>query len=216
MHLSRWIDVLEERCGHWAIPHLPRGIVLLNALAFFLIGTSPDFRNMLTLDPAAILQGEVWRLVSYLFIPGTQSVFWIIFYLIFLWSVGGALEQEWGAFRLNLFYLIGMVALTVVAFFVTGSQVETSFLNLSLLLAYGTLFPRATFYLIIIPIQARWLAWFYAAVLVLSFLVAPPLRPVILASVLNYAVFFLPGWWTELRERRAIQRRRQRFQDRDE
>src|SRR5215210_5140441 len=117
-----FLDSLERRFGRFAIPGLIRIVVGFNALVFVLHKLNPGYLAMLDLIPARVLQGEVWRLVTYIFIPQFGSGFfpdWLsaIFYLGFLWFVGDGLEQAWGAFRLNLFYIVGMIGTTAAAFF---------------------------------------------------------------------------------------------------
>src|SRR5207302_6600157 len=66
-----WLDKLERRLGFLAIPGLMRIVVGLTALVFMLVRLNPDFRFVLDLDPAGVLRGEVWRLVTYIFLPQT-------------------------------------------------------------------------------------------------------------------------------------------------
>lgn len=186
------MDWLEERFERFAIPHLTRGIVFISALVFVLRGFSPDFVRMLTLNPYAIMHGEVWRLITFLFIPSTQSFFFIIFYLLFTWYVGEALEAAWGPFRLNVYFLIGMICLALTAFFIVGGQVDNVYFYSSLFLAFGTQFPKMEIILfpIPIPIQARFLAILSGVLILITFLANPFLRMVILASVMNYILFY--------------------------
>ena len=122
--LGRWLPWLGT-------PGLLKAVVLLNALTFLLITAAPDYAEVLSLDPAKIMQGEVWRLVTYIFVPETRSVFWILFALLFLWFLATSLEEMWGPLRLNVFYLVGMAGCTAAAFFFGGGPSNT-FLNLSL------------------------------------------------------------------------------------
>ena len=69
-----WLDKLERRFGFLAIPGLTRIVVGLTALVWGLIWLNPDFRFALDLDPARILHGEVWRLITYIFLPQTLSL----------------------------------------------------------------------------------------------------------------------------------------------
>ena len=104
----KWLDKLERRFGFLGIPGLPRILVGFAALVFGLAWLLPGFTSMLTLDPVRIRHGEVWRLITYIFIPQTQSPLWVIFALWFLWWIGEGVERAWGSFRLTLYFLFGM------------------------------------------------------------------------------------------------------------
>src|SRR5439155_12896466 len=98
-------------------PGLIRIVVGLNALVFMLVRLNPDFRFALDLDPGRISHGEIWRLVTYIFLPQTSSFLWIILLLWFLWFIGEGLEQAWGAFLLSLYFFFGMVGTIAAVFF---------------------------------------------------------------------------------------------------
>src|SRR5437773_631462 len=68
-----WLDKLERRLGFLAVPGLMRIVVGLTALVFMLVRLNPDFRFVLDLDPARVLHGEVWRLVTYFFYPAGEN-----------------------------------------------------------------------------------------------------------------------------------------------
>ena len=103
-----WLDKLERRFGFLGIPGLIRIVIGFTALVWALMWLNPNFRFALDLDPARIRHGEVWRLVTYIFLPQTLSL-WIILALWFLWFIGEGLERAWGAFRFTLYFLVGMV-----------------------------------------------------------------------------------------------------------
>ena len=52
------------------------------------------------------------------------------------------LEQAWGSFKLNLYYLVGMAGTAAAAFLLGSEEATGVFLNLSLTLAFATLFPE--------------------------------------------------------------------------
>ena len=85
----KWIDRAERRFGHLAIPHLMRSVAALTALAYVLYKVSPQFISVINLDPARVRAGEVWRLVSYLFIPQWGGLLpegiGAAFYIWYLW-----------------------------------------------------------------------------------------------------------------------------------
>jgi hypothetical protein len=201
------LDRLEERFGHLAIPHLLRYVAILNGLVFVLQKLNPNYVRHLTLDPAAVLEGQVWRLISHIFVPHIGSFFpsWIeaLFYVLFLSWLGQGLESAMGAFRLNLYYGLGVVGTTASAF-LAGSADGGFLLNNSLLFAFARLFPDLTIYLfLLIPIQVRWLALIDAVLVLLFFLQSGWSHRIgILASLANFALFFGPGLIGSLRTKR--------------
>src|ERR1700757_1512555 len=112
-----WLNWLENRVGFLAIPRLIPAIALLNLFVYILFQLSPGYVQYLTLEPDLVMRGQVWRLVSYIFIPDMfldargvsilQSVFFLLYVWFMIW-VGNALEHAWGAFRLTLYYVLGM------------------------------------------------------------------------------------------------------------
>src|SRR4051794_41128511 len=102
-----FLDKLERRIGFIAIPGLIRGVIVLTALVFLLVLLNPGFERFLALNPARIMHGEVWRVVTYIFLPQTASPLMLVLALWFLWFVGEGLERAWGAFRLTLYFIAG-------------------------------------------------------------------------------------------------------------
>jgi membrane associated rhomboid family serine protease len=182
-----------------AVPGLIRYVVLLNALVFILHLLAPGYTSVLELVPDLVLQGQLWRLVTWIFIPETLSPFWIFFSLLFLLYVGDDLETAIGASRLTSFYVSGVVLCTVVSFGfgLMGSGIASltranTFLNLSLLLAFATAYPDfKVLVFFFLPMRIVWLALFSAALMILSSLGQPPVVAATLgAAFLNYALFF--------------------------
>jgi membrane associated rhomboid family serine protease len=214
-----WLDKLERRFGFLAIPGLPRILVGFGGLVFALAWLLPGFASMLQLDPARILRGEVWRLVTYIFIPQTQSPLWVLFALWFLWWIGEGVERAWGAFRLTLYFVVGMIGTTVAAFFF-GSNFSNSMLIASLFFAFARFYPDEVIYILfILPVRIKWLAWVAGAFLLLGFFLGPnSYRVSLVAALANYLIFFGPEFIYEARHRHEVSSRRKRFevQSRDE
>ncbi|MGH8093306.1 MAG: rhomboid family intramembrane serine protease [Chthoniobacterales bacterium] len=208
------LDSLERRFGRFAIPGLIRIVAGFNALVFVLARLNPEFVHMLDLNRGAILHGQVWRLVTYIFIPATDSPFWIIFVLLFLWFIGEGLERAWGAFRLNLFYFIGMIGTTLAAFFF-GSNFSNTMLNASLFFAFANFYPEEVIYILfILPVKVRWLAWVSAALLLFGFVSGPnAYRMALVASLANYFIFFGPEMVRAARNRQEVTSRRRSFEE---
>ncbi len=211
----RFWDFLERRVPWLGTPGLLKAVVLLNALTFVLLAIDPAYKDVLALDPAKILHGQVWRLVTYIFVPDTRSFFWILFALLFLWFLSSALEELWGALKLNVFYLTGMLGCTVAAFFFDGGPSNT-FLNLSLFFAFATVVPDYEIFLFfLVRVKIKYVALVMAAIFGLQFLVMPvPAKMAMVASLANYLVFFGPGFvGGRLATRRSVRRLRVMHED---
>src|SRR5689334_13820359 len=110
-----YLDRLERRFGFVAVPGLLRYVAMLTALVFVLYKLDPAFLRLIDLEPRAVAHGQVWRLVTYIFVPQLGNLLpvpdWMnaAFYVLFLWWIGQGLEEAWGAFRLTVFFLVGMI-----------------------------------------------------------------------------------------------------------
>lgn len=199
--MDRLLSRLERRFGRFAIPHLPAILVAGTAIMFVIQMTRPDLIWRLTLDWAAVRRGEVWRLVTYFFFPDPgSSMFFILFSLMFTWMVASTLEREWGAFRFNVFYGLGALATTGVAVLFGGAN--NVWMNLSMVMAFATLYPDAQLFLLVIPIRAKWLALIMLAFEIYGSLpLGPPELGAIGAAMVNYLVFFAGHWLNYARSR---------------
>jgi len=213
-----FIDRLERRFGRFAIPGLIRYVVALNALVYVLAKINPDFLVALVLWPSKILHGEVWRLVTYIFIPqfGTFILpdwFGAAMYLLFLWWVGNGLEHALGAFRFTLYYFTGMLGITVAAFFF-GGGFSAALLNTSLLFAFALFYPdEVIFVLYILPAKVKWLAWIAAGLLVFHVLSGGISYAVsLVVSLANFFLFFGPEFYRNARLRQQVADRRRKFE----
>ncbi|MEP6776951.1 MAG: rhomboid family intramembrane serine protease [Chthoniobacterales bacterium] len=207
------LDKLERRVGFLAIPGLIRIIVAFNALVFLLVRLYPDYQYVLDLNPARIRHGEVWRLITYIFLPQTFSPLWLLFALWFLWFIGDGLERAWGAFRVTLYYLVGMLGTTVAAFFF-GGNFSNSMLTAGLFFAFARFYPDEVIYVFfILPLKIKWVAWASAAFLFFGFVVAPnSFRMALIAALSNYFIFFGPEFFFQARQRKEVATRRKRFE----
>jgi hypothetical protein len=169
--------------------------------------------NQLALVPSLVLRGQIWRLVTYVFIPPNASPLWIVFVLYFYYMIGTSLEHEWGSFKFNLYYLIGMAGTTIAAF-ISGGSATSVYLNLSLLLAFARLFPDYELLLFFfLPVKVKYLGllnWLFIGFTVLT---EPlPFKIAAVASVINYFVFFGKDISVELKTGRQSYHNRKRFQ----
>ena len=185
------LNKLERKLGKYAIKNLMLYIVIANAIVFVFTQFNNLYIYKFALIPSAVLQGEVWRLITFIMIPPTYSPIFIIFVLYFYYMVGGALEQYWGSFRFNMYYLIGMLG-TIAAAFITGMPMVGMYINLSLFFAFATLYPDFTVLLFfILPIKIKYIALFSAVGIISSIYNSTvPVRISIIVAIINYFLFF--------------------------
>ena len=210
----QWLNKLERKYRKYAIKNLIVYIIVFNALIYILDLVAPAGLSIdsLVLYRDLVLQGELWRLITYIFIPPSTSPLWIIFVLYFYYLVGTGLEQAWGPFKFNLYYLLGMIGTTAAAF-ITGAGYTGVYLNLSLFLAFAFLFPDFQVLLFfILPVKVKYLAWLNWAMLAgVMIFQRLPHKLAALAAVLNYFLFFGPDLYRQLRLKNKIWHNRKRF-----
>jgi membrane associated rhomboid family serine protease len=210
--MLRWLDALERRFGDWAIPQFPLFISIAPAVIYFLAQARPEFIYRLTLDPAAIHAGEIWRVITFLFVPSFSNVFMLLLWLFVTYQFAQALEQAWGAFRFCFFYLFGAIA-TVIAAFIIHAPLSNVPLNTTLFFAFATLFPDVeVLFLFVIPLKVKYLGGMTAVAVMLSFCFGDMIQRVnIIASLVNYFLFFGPGIYRSAELRYQVYRNRRRF-----
>jgi membrane associated rhomboid family serine protease len=211
-----FLNSLERRLGRFAIHNLSlyfvAGQVVVMTLALF---GRPDILNFIALLPAAVYEGQVWRVVSFLFDPPVDPSQLTMLKAVFLafgwymfWMMGSALEGYWGAFRFNLFIFTGWLFTVLVAFLFPMTFATNAFLAGTVFLAFAFLNPDFELVLFfILPVKIKWLAliaWIgYGITFVLG---GWPARMAVLASVSNFLLFFAGDIISRLRTgRRRMQ-----------
>jgi len=189
--MERFLNQLERRWGRYAFDNLTLVLVGAQAAALVLSLARPGFAQMLVLDPAYVRAGQYWRLISYLFLPPSFSPLWALFGLYWLYTIGTALEGQWGAFKYQFYWFLG-TGLTALGAFVFDVPATNTYLLMSLFLAFATLWPDYEIRLfLIIAVRVKWLALFDALLLLMAIGGAPgwaKLVPVLAVS--NYLLFF--------------------------
>ena len=178
----------------------------------------PQIYGFLLFDRNAILQGQVWRLFTWVFTAGGGNILTTLILLYCYYLLGRAIENAWGSLKFSLFYLSGILLMDIFAMACGGIEIVdeqsrtiytsqyfssyysiymSSFLHLSMILCYSTIYSQATFLLLmLIPIKAWLLALFYLAYIL--FEVVQMCTPVFLfphclfplVAILNYLLFF--------------------------
>lgn len=192
---NRALDRFCYKHPRFGISNLMLFIVILSAAAYIIseMDRTYTFLSLMLFSPAHILRGEVWRLVSFLFIPGYDGIIWTAVGLYFYYFIGSTLEREWGPGRFTVYYISGVIFYIIFGFvfyFITGfaPYLDARYLNFSMFFAFAMLYPETRVLLFFfIPIKIKWLAWITAALFVF-WTAQGSLLPVI--AVLNFLLFF--------------------------
>ena len=178
------------------IPNLMLYISIGAAIVYVLmLFQQYEMVDLLRFDRAKILQGQVWRLFTYVFVYDAGYLVLTVITLICYFSLGRAMENIWGTLRFNLFYFTGVLLMDAFCM-IFGGQANVYYLNLSLFLSYATLYPDARFlFLFFIPVKA----WIFALidivitiyeVVIMSCYGLFPYSLFPLVAIANYFLFF--------------------------
>lgn len=208
----------ERKFGKYAVRNLSFVLVICYAIGYMIQIIAPNMFWFLTLDPYAILHGQIWRLVTWILIPPSSSnIFFTLIMLYFYCSIGTTLERTWGTWRYNVYLFSGMFFTILGSFLMLGyiylfspdelmligspeyyfrlvsTVFSTYYINMSIFLAFAATFPDVSVMLMfIIPIKVKWLGIIYGIMLFISFLQGSVnSKFAIAASLMNFFVFFL-------------------------
>ncbi|HAN21801.1 MAG: hypothetical protein A2Y15_08460 [Clostridiales bacterium GWF2_36_10] len=214
---KNWFYKLDYKYRKYAIRNfmsfIVGGMAIIFVMSIMMASSGINLIGALTFDKSEIMNGQIWRIVSFIYIPPDTSTFFIIFALYFYWLIGNSLEHEWGALKFNVFYIFGIIG-TITGGIIMGSATN-SFLNLSLFLAFAILFPEFEVRLFfMIPVKVKWLAYIDVVYLIYAFIISEwTIRIAILISIINIILFF---WNTLLNQlKRIFRNRRHKFQTRN-
>lgn len=191
-----WMSKMERKYGKYAIRNITLYLIICYAFGYVIQLANSAFFNYLTLNPYAILHGQIWRLFTWIIIPPESLDIFTLVMLYFYYSIGSTLERTWGTFRYNVYLLSGMLFTIMGAFLLYGicwvSGVPTSFqivggtlsiydllgtyfstyyVCMSIILAFAATFPDVqVLFMFIIPLKIKVLGIIYAVMLGLDFL----------------------------------------------
>ena len=208
----------ERKFGRYAIRNLSFVLVICYAVGYVLqmMDRSNTLIFYLTLDPYAILHGQIWRLFSWILIPPSSgNIFLTLIMLYFYCSIGTTLERTWGTYRYNVYLFQGMLFTIAGSFLLMGYHYvfhadlialygsdyflvsslyfSTYYINMSIFLAFAATFPEVQVLLMFfIPVKVKWLGIIYGVMLLLNFFqTGVDGKFAIAASLLNFVVFFI-------------------------
>ena len=202
--LSNAIDRFCQRRPNFGIPRLMLWIVIANAAVYLL--TMMDRTGLLLyylyFNPILILQGQLWRLVTFVFTPvNASNPIFLLLSLYFYYFIGSTLEKQWGKGKFTIYYLSGVLFTVIYAMFaglLAGASyigITAYYINLSMFFVFATYYPEHRVLLFFfIPIKIKWLAYLDAAIFLYGIISTAIQGSLLLAllpvvAVLNYFIF---------------------------
>ena len=208
-----FLTKLERKYGKYAIPNLTVILVGGFILGYLIEMVQPDAIYAINLNPEKIMQGQIWRLITWIVMPPDGLSIFLIFTLMFYYFVGRSLENTWGDFLYTLYVVSGILFTDIgivgsylallatgqkqmAQFFALYSNTSTYYLCMSLFLAFAFLFPdMQVLFFMIIPIKVKWLGYVDIAYLIFSILSYGTMgyyagMVTVIMSVLNFILFY--------------------------
>ena len=206
----KFLDKLERSFGRFAIKNIMKYVAMLYGigLVISILSVSQDYEiyNLFYLNFDGIKKGEVWRLITFMIPMVTlRSLIWDAITVYVYYMIGNALERVWGSFRMNLYFISGLLFNVLSSFIVykfVGIRIPPTIdaINQTLFFAFAAIYPNTQFLIyFLIPVKAKYLAWFqgvmyaYNAFTYLTdgipytgYLIIP-----MVVSIANFLIFFL-------------------------
>ena len=192
-NLRRQFELFCYRNRDKGIPNLMLYIVLGTAVVYVMSQMSGNYflYNLLVFNRTLILQGQIWRLITYPLTYNISNLLLMAVSLFCYYSLGRVMEQVWGTLRFNLFYFTGVVMMDIWCM-IFGGQASVTYLNLSLFLGFATMYPDSQFLLFfIIPVKAWLFALIDLGIVLMDLITMPfPYNFFSVISLANYFLFF--------------------------
>lgn len=199
--ISRKIEMFCYKHPRFGISNLMLYVVIGNVIIwlFSMMDTTNLLAASLQFSPPLIMKGQIWRLITFAFIPTSGGILALIMFY-FYYFIGNTLEKYWGKAKFTLFFFSGILFTVIyghVIYFITGAdiRISASYIYLSMFFSFATLFPETQVLLFfIIPMKIKWLAYIDAAFFLYEIIVTPfPYNLIPVVAVLNY-LLFCGGW----------------------
>ncbi len=167
-----FLNKLDRKFGKYAVPNLINYLLIGYGIGYVLQLFNPNIYHLLELSPEYVMQGQVWRLFTWILTTPQNFSFFTIFMFLFYYWIGHTLENHWGTFRYNMYMLSGYLIMTVGAMaiywitllasggkFGVSLSMSTYYVNMASFLAFATLFPNVqVYFMMILPVKIKWLA----------------------------------------------------------
>lgn len=199
-----WLYKMEYKYGRKAPKNMTLVMVGGQILVWLIVMLAYwPLYDMLVLTRAGLFGGEVWRLLSFLFVPSLEMnplLFALEMYIFYL--LGSSLERVWGNFKFDVYLVVGILSAWVACLITGGASNVT--LYYSIYFAFACLFPDHQFLLFfVLPVKVKWLGLIMGVLYVFQIAIRlfvgdfwGALAMVI--GMANFLLFFGKGLWGDI------------------
>ena len=127
--MNNFLAKLEKKYGRYAIKNLIIYVLAAYGIGYVLLLTAPAAYSYLELNPALVMKGQVWRLITWVCTVPESFSFFILFMFMFQYFIGSSLEKYWGSFRYNCYVFSGIFFMTIstmIVYWITGISMSPS------------------------------------------------------------------------------------------
>ena len=173
--IIRAVDGFCAKHPRFGIPNLMLYIIMaMPWLSVFNDGQNRTFLDYLYFIPSKVA-GEVWRLITFMFIPRAETSFFVSVFILLLYR---RIWRTWGSSKFTIYYFAGVMLNIIYGFWfriITGLPsitrgLDAHYINLHVLCLRHNLSETRVLLFFFIPIKIKWLA------------------------LLNECIFFIPSW----------------------
>ena len=203
---------IEQYCyrhPNFGIPNLMRYLTIANVFFWLLSVVYQPFLSYIVFNPALILRGQVWRLLSFMFYPPSTSIIAGLVFYFYYW-IGTSLENQWGTGQFTIYFFTGVILTVLYGFlvyFITGLSVslDSTYIYLSMFFSFAVLYPdMRVLFMYIIPIKMKYLAIVDALFFLYSIITTRfPFNLLPVVAVLNFLIFCGADLWRALPRRQS-------------
>lgn len=210
-----FLTKLERKYGKFAIPNLTFLLIAGFIVGYLIMLMAPEALGILALDPSKVMQGQVYRLLTWVLIPPSDLNIFVFIMLIFYFSIGRTLENTLGDFQYTVYIISGIVFTDIgmmLTYFIMKLAGQASLLELfyqygyfgastyylcmTMFLAYAFLFPDLQVLIyFIIPVRVKWMGYLDIIYLIITIYQYGRMRyyagmVTVIMSVLNFIIFY--------------------------
>lgn len=216
-------QVLLVLARFFTFPGFFRYLAIIQFIVLVLLQFQPTLVQIFAFDWHEILHGQVWRIISFLFVPAlggfspSMTILFGFFAMLISFLISDSLESEWGVTRTSLYLFAaagGQIIANIILLLLGLPAVPLGghLLYLTAFFAFATLFPSYTFNLFFfLPVPV----WILGAIMGFTTLLSAASHPsqsiFIIFAVAPYLAFAIPRLTKSLSNKEQATERRNNF-----